>query len=312
MSSNFATKTLNNASERPIRFNQEVISISGTPSRIQQPFRFAQRFTDCSIALANMYLYYSWYNIAAAYGNNVLSYQYPNGSGFNTYTITIPDGFYTIDTLGQFINSICLQNSTYLLNNGVIVYPFSIVTNVTYYRTQVTINAVPSSLPSGWTQPVGAPSLPTTNQWPVLIVPPTSSGDSASNPLPATFSISKFLGINPGSYPPAGTAIPLSATSIYNFLGIAPPKVEYTNSVNVNIDLANAGAITGSPQTVYQFSAAGLEFGSLITVEPKFPLYVPVTGGTYNYFTVYLTDDDDNALPIQDPHITGSFLVRGL
>lgn len=94
------TDTLNvqGLNTRKLQFNQVVpnpqTTNSGNPygNTIRLRFPYPQSFTNCDLALADLTLYYSWYNITAAFGNNVFTYSYPEGAGYTTYTVTIPDG----------------------------------------------------------------------------------------------------------------------------------------------------------------------------------------------------------------------------
>lgn len=54
------------------------------------------------IGLDSCYLWYSWYNISAALGNNI--FKYHNGTAWSS--ITIPDGSYNIDDLNSTIKEL--------------------------------------------------------------------------------------------------------------------------------------------------------------------------------------------------------------
>jgi hypothetical protein len=51
------------------------------------------------VCLANTIIPYSFYNITAAEGNNTFSFTYYSGSTPNTITVTLNDGFYTVNDI---------------------------------------------------------------------------------------------------------------------------------------------------------------------------------------------------------------------
>ena len=119
------------------------------------------------------------YNIQSSFGNNVFSYVWPTGSGNQTFTVTIQDGFYTFDYLNQYLEQAMVANGTYLLDaEDNPVYDLSLAANNSAYRVTIFANPVPSSLPSGYSLPSNYPlaGLPGSATDPSLIVPVTQYG----------------------------------------------------------------------------------------------------------------------------------------
>jgi hypothetical protein len=110
---------------------------------------------DSEVMVANVQLPYSFYNIKSAYNNNQFNLYWPTGTSTNnTYTITLPDGFYTTTSLNFFLQQYCITNGLYLVNDsGQNVYSFSIQYNSYQYGNQITTTLVPSSHPGGFTTP---------------------------------------------------------------------------------------------------------------------------------------------------------------
>ena len=55
---------------------------------------------DSEVMVANVQLPYSFYNITQAYNNNQFNFSFPiDGSNYTSFSITIPDGFYTTISL---------------------------------------------------------------------------------------------------------------------------------------------------------------------------------------------------------------------
>ena len=64
------------------------------------------------VALANLQMYYSTFNITAANNNNSFSYTWVDGI---VYQVLIPDGFYDIPSLNNYLHFTMVQNKHYLL-----------------------------------------------------------------------------------------------------------------------------------------------------------------------------------------------------
>lgn len=309
------TDTLNvqGLNTRKLQFNQTApnpqTTNTGNPfgNTIRLRFPYPQSFTNCDIALADLTLFYSWYNITAAFGNNTFTYSYPQGSGYTTYTVTIPDGFYTIDQLNAFFEQIQLANGTYTVDSaGNITYYLYWVTNSTYYRTTLFANPVPTAAQlatTGAVPPSTSPvASPTVSVTPYLTILPTVNG--AGTVTPGFYSFSKTLGFTPGNYPTATTTTSVSLN------GQFAPVIESTNVVNVACNLVNQGTVSPYVNVFYTFSPT-VPFGEQITIAPPWPQFCPVSAGFYNFVDFTLFDENLVPLNLQDPHISGSVIIRG-
>ena len=56
---------------------------------------------NSEISISSVVVPYSFYNISAVYGNNSFVLNYPQLGVYSVVPITLPDGFYTIDTLNS-------------------------------------------------------------------------------------------------------------------------------------------------------------------------------------------------------------------
>jgi hypothetical protein len=94
------------------------------------------------LALGSIQMYYSTFNITASQGNNQFSYVWVDG---REITITIPDGFYEISTLNDFLHFCMVQQGHYLLDSaGNYYYFITMVINSSTY--QIEVNCFPISL----------------------------------------------------------------------------------------------------------------------------------------------------------------------
>lgn len=314
--STFGTNTRGTDAQntRTLQFNQTTVDRSlanasnpfGNTIRIQFPY--PQSFSASEVSLANLFLYFSWYNISARFGNNSFSYTFPTATGTLTFNVVIPDGFYSIDELSQFLQIIMVNNGTYLLNGSNPVFYIRFTANAAYYRTTIFLDLVPTAAQAataGLTVPANYPGggLPAAAATPQLVILPTPS--PAGAPLVGLYSFSSFLGFTPASYP----ATPSSVGQSFN--GQFAPVVESTNSVNVAVSLANNGTLNKNTRVIYSFSAGNTEFGSQVIVQPHFPIWVPVSDAFYSFIDIQLLDDNESPLNLEDPHITGTLIIRG-
>jgi len=94
------------------------------------------------LALGSIQMYYSTFNITSAQGNNKFNYIWVDG---REIAITIPDGFYDISTLNDFLHFVMVQQGHYLLDTaGNYYYFLTFVVNTSTYT--IDISAFPISL----------------------------------------------------------------------------------------------------------------------------------------------------------------------
>lgn len=79
---------------------------------------------DWEFALIQTTMWYNFYNVSASIGNNVLKYS--NNSGSNWYTVTIPDGLYSIENINSQIQQ-AIENNGHTVNKLKIIANYSIV-----------------------------------------------------------------------------------------------------------------------------------------------------------------------------------------
>ena len=66
--------------------------------------------TEYEIGLIQSSIWYSWYNISSAFGNNQLRYS-PDG-GVNFYNVDFDDGIYSVSAINQKLQSSLLAQHT--------------------------------------------------------------------------------------------------------------------------------------------------------------------------------------------------------
>ena len=245
-------------------------------------------FRNAKIAVGNISMYYSWFNITSTYGNNTFSFKW-DGTLTVLHTVTLSDGFYDVAALNSYLQDYCVSNNLYLINSdGDYVYYLEFVENPTYYSVQLNSYPIPTSLPSGWSAPGSWPGYPATASTPQLVV--------ASN------AFRDIIGFNAGTYPT------VAQTTTYSKISDYTPQVSPVQSVVVLCSLLNNRY--ANPDTVlYSFNPAGVSFGGLISSVPSEAIYTPVQQGSYNEITIEFIDQNFNALKVNDTNLIITLLI---
>lgn len=247
------------------------------------------QFKNSKVAVANINMYYSWFNITSTYGNNAFSFIFPDAGGTTTYDVTITDGYYSVSSLNSYLQQFCITNGLYLVNSaGDYVYYLELIENATYYSIQLNAYPVPTALPAGWTNPGGL-SFPLVSTTPQLVVPSTN--------------FQNLIGFSAGTYPS-----PASATT-YSKLSDFTPQISPIQSVILACTLLNNRY--SNPSTIlYSFTSSGSEFGTLIESSPNQYSFVDIQDGNYSYFEISFLDQDYQPITINDTNLVVQLLIK--
>lgn len=245
----------------------------------------AVHFKKCKLAVASVALYYSWYNVSSSNNNNSFQFIFP---GNGTYTVTLPDGFYSISELNSYLQNFCILNNLYLVNaSGDYIYYLEFLTNSTYYSVQFNAYPVPVSLPSGYTNP-GGMLFPGTSVTPQLVV---LSNDFRN-----------IIGFDAGTYPST------TQSSVYSALSSFTPQVTDVQSVLMTCSLlSNKYA---NPNTILYSFAIDTTFGSLLSSNPNQYSFINIYDGQYTQFNVQFFDQNFNPLQIRDTNVLIQLLIQ--
>jgi len=283
------------AGQSPIIFNQSNLVASSNNNQYNYILPGGQTFKDAKIAIGNINLYYSWYNITSAYGNNVFQFIWPANNTTTTYTVTIPNGNYTIQSLNTFLSQYCLNNSLYLTDaSGNIHYYISCQTNSSYYSIEFDFTPIPASLPSGWSQPASWPGYNTlANKIPQLIVPIAYTPNSFSS----------LIGYAAGTFPSSNTS-----TVVVGVQSTFAPQVSPVKSIIVSASIVT-NKLGVNNQVLGAFAYTNTSYGQLINYQPAFPFYIDIADGSYNNIMLTFYDNNFNPLPIYDSNINVELYV---
>ena len=234
---------------------------------------------DMEICVSQVTIPYSWFNITTA---QTVTINWTVGVTVNTYTWTIAAGFYTVSDLNLALQLFCVNNGLYLVNGSSNVYYLSLYTNVALYKNQLIAELVPTSLPSGYTQPASFVGYPTTTQTPQIVLSSSSS------------QINSILGFATGTFPSVNTAS-ISVLSTITPIGSAVNSLLMTCNLVNNAVAMPSNILCGIPITS--------TFGSNINFSPSYEQWVKISQGKYSTMVLQFTDQNYNPLQALDSNV---------
>lgn len=246
------------------------------------------RADDMEICISQASIPYSFYNISTNYGNNTFSLILPTGATTQTISFTLPDGFYAVNDIQNYIQQILIANLFYLIDGaGNYVYPFLMTYAQSYYKVQIICGTIPATLPTGYTQPVGAPALPNTTTG-VQFVCGT---------------IAPVIGfVNGTTYP----AVATSASQ--NFLSSTTPVGSTVNSLVFRCSLVDNNCIM--PSDIMDGTNINSSFGTNITYSPSFEKWVKMKNGMYSSLIFNIVDQNLNQIYALDPNVAITLMIK--
>jgi len=245
-----------------------------------------------SIALASLTMFSCWNNVTAALGNNKLSLTiFPADAYAVPYPIVIPDGSYSVADLNSYLQYWAIENNLYLIDaTGNYVYLLNVAVNLVRYAIEIQTISCPyngdeSTLPLGWTLPLGFPVAP-------------AIGASWNAVLTVPKGMSEYLGQVEGF----ATAANSGNTTTLAYLSTICPQIQPTPNVMISITgISNKYAST---PIIYSFSSAGVPFGSMLSERPNELLWSTLNSGHYNELRVTFLGTDLRPMTLLDPSIT--------
>jgi len=248
------------------------------------------------IAVQEISMYFSAFNITSVYKNNSFSYIWVDGT---VNQVNIPDSFLQLVDINAFMRSVMYGNGHYMIASTGDVYFLEMVINQSQYAVQVNNYLISATIATanGWTLPA-SPTwvLPTNPILPYLVVP-------------ATNNFGLVIGFEAGQYPagtitgvpPAQVQTPAFVSS-QSELSTKAPQITPYSSFLVFCSLVNNRAVIPS-QLFFSFTPTDSTFGALQTYQPNAELgWNKVENGTYNSFVVEFRDQFGGQVAFQDPN----------
>jgi len=259
---------------------------------------------DDYIAVAEISMYWSAFNISAAYRNNQFSYTWVDGS---VHQVIFPDGYYEVSQINEYLQFTMIQNGHYLLTSaGDFVYLLELVINSSQYAVQINNYIISSTIATAnsWSLPASPTwALPTNPILPYITIPSTND-------------FGLLIGYEAGQYPagtitgtpPAQVQTP-AFTSAQSELSQIAPQITPYSSVLVFCSLVNNTAVVPS-QLLFSFTPTDAGFGALQTFKTYEFAWNKCSDGAYPQFTIEFRDQLGRALVFQDPNTLITLVLK--
>jgi len=260
------------------------------------------------IALATLQMYYSTFNITALNNNNKYQYVWVDGTIVN---VVMPDGFYTLDDINNFLQFTMIGNGHYLISGSNFVYLFNWITNATYYTIELQVFPIDTTIATAnsWTLPAS----------PTWAIPTAQAISPMINILNNNFT--KVVGFQTGYYPQGPpsysqaviSGAPPTQIQTPSFLtqqayqSTTAPQITPLSSYVLTCNLINNNYSVPN-NLLYSFAPQGA-FGSQFTIQPNFPAYINVNPGQYQFITLKLLDQNLLPISIQDPNFVIQLII---
>jgi len=284
--------------------------VGGNRFEVQLPGN--QNLNDYDVSVGSAYVYYSWFNISAALGNNVYQLTIPTATPI-TATITIQDGAYQVSTLNNALQYWFIQNGYTLQNPTTLNYYYfaAFVVNPSTYQVDFITTAFPSSGTS--TDLTASPSLNSYvgitgaytgaatdaivgsgfhNKW------PTSANQSMQLTVLSTNTFGSIIGFVAGTYPAAPT-ISGTTSTVGSTL---TPNINPIYCVQMRLSCAYS-KFSNNSQFLHQFTNGDTQIGALINATPSYYRARPCIG-IHNMLVLTMYDQNGNALQLIDPNVS--------
>jgi len=247
---------------------------------------------DSEICISTLTMPYSIFNITSRYNNNNFVIFFPKTVGYASAPVTLPNGFYSVTDLQNYIQQVCITNGFYLIDSaGNYVFYTYLTYSPTYYAVQLVQTLVPTSLPAGWTQPSTWQGYSAISYTPSLYLDPANS-------------IAPIIGFDPTPvYFPVFNTI-----SNYSTLSTLTPQGSTVNSLVARCSLVNNSSSV--PTDIMDGFPINATFGSNIIFDPSFEHFVDVRDGTYQSLTFTIVDQNLNQIVAQDPNVSIVLMIR--
>lgn len=269
---------------------------------------------DDEIALYSADIWFSWVNISKTLFNNA-NFQYQwwgatSTSEMITYDIEIPDGYYSVADLQEYIVTVLTSRYHYIYyktssaSTTTNLYYIEFEENATSYAVQLNCLAMPSSVVASGTNGYQNPSIGRTGAYPAWALPATTNANRVPKVIiNSTNNFGALVGFSSGVYPSANS---LTDTAI---IGDLVPQMTPVSSVLMTCNLVQ-NKMSDPDNVIYSFSGTGISYGSQLQLRPNFLQYYPIKPSMYSYIEIKFYDQDYTLMQLKDPDILIVLSVR--
>ena len=238
------------------------------------------------LALSSLTMFYSTPNITTLNNNTSYAYEWKGV----TYPVVMPDGFYEVAQINDFLHQTMINNKHYLVETSTnnFVYFITLAVNTVTYKIDATVYPLSIALYPAldYTIPAGADWDLSVLFSPSLTILPNSFGN--------------VIGFAAGSY---GT---VTVTTVFS--STFTPQVSPLSTFLLKCSLVN-NSYSVPNSVIYSFPPFG-SFGRQFTVIPPEFSFLDLQTGSYSTFRISLTDQNDRPISILDPDICILLVIK--
>ena len=289
---------------RTLVLNSENIVANTDNSVLQYDFPNSVYLKDEYIAVQQISLYNSVFNISSGLNNNTFSYTWIDGT-VNSVVMTATGIHLSLSQINSYLQSVMIANKHYYTSAGQNVYLMEILVNQSAYAYQINCFATSVAIAAAntWAIPSGATwGNPNNSIVPMINIPNTNIQD--------------LLGFDTASYPPTviGGVIPNQTqtpvvSSPYSVLSNTAPQIEpQTTYIGLCSLVSNELVIPN--ETIISITPVNVIFGGLFNIQFSGLAYNKVDDGNYTQFTFSFVDDLGQRIKFQDPNMLIILIMR--
>jgi hypothetical protein len=290
---------------RTIVLNRSNLVQDGDNNKMIYQFPGSVEFKDSFIALSQVSMYYSWFNISSRYNNNIIQYVWTDATTTTTFDVVIPDGLYEVSRLNELLQFAMIQNGHYLINSAnENVYYLELIVNPSRYAVQINTFLVPTSLPTGFSEPASWVGYAPATFNPQLILP------AKVNEI-LGYVVGFTTNANTGNayVPPANDAyVSKLANGTISYISTTAPDIQPNSSILVSISgIDNKYA---NPTSVIYSIVPSVAIGALINEKPPQYAWNRLLPGTYNQLRLTILGTNLQPIKINDPAMTFLLVIK--
>lgn len=259
--------------------------------------------TGDTLGLSAVTMYYSWFNITAQNNNNYFQYKFfNNNKTLDVFTVIINDGFYSIESLFEFLQSKMVDNGHFLIDpNGDFVYFIELLTNPTYYSVQIKLSSISKMMTFNGTEyDITNPETETSYRIAGNWLPDDNLYICPQLIIPSSNLFGELIGFKPGVVSYDSTLDIINKQ--YSILNDNAPNMEFQNNIIITSNMIKNEL--GRPQNILtSFSAIKTAFGDAISGIHEI-IYSKITPGLFKELHLSFFDENFKPLMIRDPNMT--------
>ena len=315
---------------RTIVLNSSNLVDDGQNNKLVYNFPSSVLFENTYVAVSSASLYYSWFNIREAYGNNTISYTWNGGTGGSgadpvvpaTYALTIPDGLCEVSALNQFLQYEMIKNGHYVIDSaGNNVYFADLTINPARYAVQVNTYMVDTDVIGAtisgsvvYKTPAGWDANTSTTEFNPIITIPSQLGTllgfrgglktygNSGNVADTAYIAGTYLADGTTAFTPTANISKIQSLGTLAVVSNASPDIQPNSSVLVTC--SSVDNPYASPSSVIYTITPNVGAGEIINEKPPAFMWNKLIGGTYNQIRIGLLGNDLSPLQLKDPAMT--------